>query len=133
MPDARRFPSAQEYAAETARHRAGERVDLDAEQAAMQVAYGNRVMLDFNDHCLRLTVFEGLYRWHSHPDSDELFLVMAGELEIEFEDRPRVSLLPGQCFVVPAGTVHRTRGIGRTVNLTCEKRGAQTVFKDEAG
>lgn len=128
-----RFPSAAAYAAEVARHRAGECVDLAVEQAGMREAYGNRVMLDFNDHCLRLAVFEGPYRWHRHVDSDELFLVMEGALEIEQADGHRVGLLPGQCYVVPAGTVHRTRGVGCTVNLTCEKRGALTEFVDPAG
>ena len=133
MPESSRFPSAEAYAAETARHSASERVDLPAEQAGMRDAYGNRVMLDFNDHCLRLAVFEGPYRWHRHADSDELFLVMEGALEIERADGETVRLLPGQCYVVPAGTVHRTRGIGRTVNLTCEKRGARTEFVEPPG
>lgn len=125
------FPSAAQYAAETARHRAGERVDVAAEQTAIDAAYANQVLLDVNDHCLRLAVFEGLYRWHRHPDSDELFQVVAGELQIELAGGETVRLLPGQCYVVPAGTVHRTRGVGRTVNLTFEKRGARTLFEDE--
>ncbi len=125
-----RFPDADAYAAETARHAAGERVDLQAAHAAVTAAYQNQVMLDFNDHCLRLAVFEGTYRWHRHPDTDELFLVMEGALEIELAGRPPVRLTPGQAFVVPANTVHRTRGIGRTVNLTCEKQAARTEFME---
>jgi mannose-6-phosphate isomerase-like protein (cupin superfamily) len=75
-----------------------------------------------------MSVFEGEYRWHHHPDSDELFLVVAGELQIDFESGAQVTLTEWQSVVVPAGTVHRTRAIGRTVNVTCEKQGAQTVF-----
>jgi mannose-6-phosphate isomerase-like protein (cupin superfamily) len=123
-----RFPDAEAYAAETARHGPGEPVDLHAEQAAVTDAYQNRVLLDFNDHCLRLAVFEGPYRWHRHPDTDELFLVVEGELEIELAGRTPVRLRPGQAFVVAADTVHRTRGNGRTVNLTCERQAARTVF-----
>ncbi|MDG2526210.1 cupin domain-containing protein [Stenotrophomonas sp. HITSZ_GD] len=125
-----RFPDAEAYAAETARHAPGEAVDLRAEHAAVTAAYQNRVMLDFNDHCLRLAVFEGPYRWHRHPDSDELFLVVEGELEIELAGCAPVRLAPGQAFVVAANTVHRTRGIGRTVNLTCERQAARTEFVD---
>jgi mannose-6-phosphate isomerase-like protein (cupin superfamily) len=83
---------------------------------------------DINEHCMRLAVFEGEYRWHSHPDSDELFLVVAGELQIDFADGARVTLAEWQSIVVPAGAVHRTRAIGRTVNVTFEKRNARTVF-----
>jgi len=124
------FPSAGDYAAETARHVALEVVDVAALQAAVQVPYSNQVLLDVNRACLRLAVFEGLYRWHRHPDSDELFLVVQGALEIEFRDRAPVRLAPWQCMVVPAGTVHRTRALGRTVNLTFEGQGARTVFED---
>ena len=91
-------------------------------------SYKNQVLFDINDDCMRLAVFEGEYRWHHHPDSDELFLVVAGELQIEFENSPQVTLTEWQSIVIPAGTVHRTRAIGRTVNLTYEKQGAQTVF-----
>jgi len=81
---------------------------------------------------MRLAVFEGEYRWHHHPDSDELFLVMAGTLQIDLADGARIELTEWQSVVIPAGTVHRTRAIGRTVNLTCEKKGAQAVFVDIA-
>jgi len=128
--DESRFPSAGDYAGETARHAALEMVDVGALQAAVQVPYGNQVLLDVNRECLRLAVFEGLYRWHRHPDSDELFLVVEGALEIEFRDRAPVRLAPWQCLVVPAGTVHRTRALGRTVNLTFERQGAATEFED---
>jgi mannose-6-phosphate isomerase-like protein (cupin superfamily) len=77
---------------------------------------------------MRLAVFEGEYRWHQHPDSDELFLVVAGVLQIDLADGNCLELTEWQSVVIPAGTVHRTRAIGRTVNLTCEKKGAETVF-----
>jgi len=41
-----------------------------------------------------------------------------------------VQLGPQQCLVVPKGTVHRTRAIGRTVNLTFERQAARTIFID---
>ena len=69
------------------------------------------------------------YRWHFHPDTDELFVVV-GELHIEFPGRAEAVLGPLQCMVVPAGTVHRTRAVGRTVNLTFERQGSAAVFVD---
>lgn len=122
------FPTAQEYSAEKARLPALTVVDIHAEQQAVTEAYRNQVLLDINGDCMRLSVFEGEYRWHQHPDSDELFLVVAGELEIDFEGGAQARLKPWQCLVVPAGTVHRTRAIGRTVNVTFEKQAASTVF-----
>ncbi len=122
------FPSAHEYAAETARFPALTVVDIRAEQAAVTEHYRNQVMVDVNSQCMRLAVFEGEYRWHHHPDSDELFLVVAGRLQIDLAHGKPIELTEWQSVVIPAGTVHRTRAVGRTVNLTCEKSGAQTIF-----
>ena len=124
------FPSSEAYSTETARHPAMAIVDVRAEQARVAGAYRNQVLLDVNDGCMRLSVFEGEYRWHLHPDSDELFLVVAGELQIDFRDGDTATLTEWQCLVVPAGTVHRTRAIGRTVNVTYERQAARTVFVD---
>lgn len=127
------FPTATEYASARARHRPLTVIDIRSEQAAVTDPYRNWVVFDVNEHCMRLAVFEGEYRWHNHPDSDELFLVMTGELQIDFEDGTRVTLAEWQGIVVPAGTLHRTRAIGRTVNLTFEKRNARTVFVEKTG
>jgi mannose-6-phosphate isomerase-like protein (cupin superfamily) len=124
------FPSAQEYSNQTARYPALTVVDIRAEQARVTEIYRNQVLADVNNDCMRLSVFEGEYPWHHHPDSDELFLVVSGTLQIDFTDGRRVELTEWQSFVVPAGTVHRTRGMGRTVNVTYEKKGAQTVFAE---
>jgi mannose-6-phosphate isomerase-like protein (cupin superfamily) len=122
------FPSAQDYSSEKARHASLTVVDIRAEQAKVRESYRNQVLVDVNTDCLRLAVFEGEYRWHHHPDSDELFLVVEGILQIDLENGDSVELAEWQSIVIPAGTVHRTRGIGRTVNLTCEKTGARSVF-----
>jgi mannose-6-phosphate isomerase-like protein (cupin superfamily) len=122
------FPSADEYSAQTARFPAMTVVDIRSGQSNVTDSYKNEVLLDINKDCMRLSVFEGQYRWHHHPDSDELFLVVEGALQIEFEGGTQATLTEWQSLVVPAGTVHRTRAIGRTVNVTCEKQGAQTVF-----
>ena len=126
-----KFPSAQEYSAQTARFPALAVIDIRAEQAVVTESYRNEVLVDVNSDCVRLAVFEGEYRWHRHPDSDELFLVVAGTLQIDLEDGRCLELGEWQSVVIPAGTLHRTRAIGRTVNLTCEKIRARTVFVDD--
>jgi mannose-6-phosphate isomerase-like protein (cupin superfamily) len=90
--------------------------------------YHNRRIAAVNDHEIRMSVMTHGYPWHHHPDSDESFLAIDGELVIEF-DAGEVVLQPGQFLTVPAGVRHRTRpGGARSVNLTFEKRGAETVF-----
>lgn len=124
------FPSADEYSAQNAVYPALQVVDIRAHQAGVHASYRNDVLSNVNGECLRLAVFEGEYRWHRHPDSDELFLVAAGKLQIDMAGAETVELSEWQYMVVPAGTVHRTRAIGRTVNVTFEKQHAGTVFVD---
>ena len=122
------IPSAEAYAREPVRFPPLVVVDLAREAAAVSDAYRNQVISQVNTSCLRLAVLAGEYPWHQHPRSDELFLVMEGRFEIDLADGRTFRLAPWQSVVVPAGTVHRTRGVGRTVNLCLEALSAETVF-----
>ena len=122
--------SAASYTQEPVRYPALEVVNLAAEVAAVTDRYRNMVINRVNDSCLRLAVFDEVYRWHFHPASDELFIVVEGCLGIELEGGRDLRLQPWQCVTIPAGTRHRTRAIGRTANLCFEKLEAETVFID---
>lgn len=126
-------PTADAYADEPVRHPPLTVVDITREAAAVTEAYRNQVLSRVNASCLRLAVMSGQYPWHEHPHSDELFLVVEGTLEIELADGRTLRLGPWQSAVVPAGEVHRTRGIGRTVNLCVEDLAADTVFVERDG
>jgi mannose-6-phosphate isomerase-like protein (cupin superfamily) len=106
-------------------------VNLAAEGGASTAPYRNVVLNRVNDSCLRLATFEVEYRWHFHPDSDELFIVVDGILEIDFVNAPTLELTTWDMITIPAGTVHRTRARGRTVNLTFEHLDAATTFVDD--
>lgn len=108
-------------------------VDLNREGASVQQDYKNFVALKVNDHCVRLAVMQGEYPWHQHPRSDECFLVLDGELEIDLAEGQTFRLKPGEAFTVPAGVVHRTRACTRAVNLCFEDRNAyaDVVFVDK--
>jgi mannose-6-phosphate isomerase-like protein (cupin superfamily) len=123
-------PTAESYANEPVRFPALHLVDLAAEGAAVTERYRNMVINQVNDSCMRLAVFDEVYRWHYHPSSDELFVVVDGCLAIDLAHERQLRLMPWQCVTIPAMTVHRTRALGRTVNLCFEKLGAQTVFVD---
>lgn len=83
--------------------------------------YTNFIVSEVNDHVVRIAVIDGEYHWHEH-DTDELFMVLEGELFIDLENNETISLLPGEIFKVPAFTQHRTRSTGRTVNLCFETK-----------
>lgn len=126
------IPSAEAYSSEPVRFPPLVVVDLASEAAAVNETYRNQVISQVNTSCLRLAILTGEYPWHQHPRSDELFLVMDGRFEIDLDDGRSLTLGPWQSVVVPAGTVHRTRGVGRTVNLCFEAVAAETVFVERA-
>ena len=124
-------PTAAEYGSEPVKYPSLRVVDLADEAKAVTEDYRNQVLNRVNDSCLRLAVFEGKYRWHVHPASDGLFVVLEGAIIIEMQDGSSIRIGPLQAATVPAGVVHRTIGVGRTVNLCFEKIQAETVFLDE--
>ena len=125
-------PTAESYQNEPVRYPQLQVVNLRDEGAATTESYRNLVINRVNDSCLRLAVFEETYRWHYHPTSDELFIVVEGWLGIELAGERELRLGPWECVTIPAAIHHRTRAIGRTVNLCFEKLNAETVFLDEA-
>ena len=93
--------------------------------------YDNFILENINDdHCLRIAVMQGEYKWHYHKNMDELFVVLEGELKIEIEDNETVFLKPGEFIKIPSQTIHKTSAATRTVNLCFEKNVEDTVFVD---
>jgi ethanolamine utilization protein EutQ (cupin superfamily) len=98
------------------------KVDVPALINACTDRWYNQTLCKVNDSVVRLGVMQGEYHWHKHENDDEFFYVVEGKLLIDLEDRI-VELAPGQGFVVPKGTVHRTRAPQRTVILMVENAG----------
>jgi len=73
-----------------------------------------------NDYDVKLVKVEGEFVWHRHDDTDELFLVIDGELTIEVEGREPVTLGELDLFVVPSGVLHRPVGQSGTRVLLIE-------------
>jgi mannose-6-phosphate isomerase-like protein (cupin superfamily) len=97
-------------------------IDEKALADACEYRWYNQTLCRVNDSAVRLGVVEGEYHWHKHDEDDEFFYVVEGHLSIDLEGRT-VELSPRQGFVVPKGTVHRTRARERTVILMVENAG----------
>ena len=65
-----------------------------------------RIVARYNDNEVCLVRVDGEFVWHSHADTDDLVLVLDGELDSELRDRT-VRLGPGELFVVPKGVEHQ--------------------------
>ena len=83
-----------------------DKVNIPDKLASFSDHWAPKVIADYNGNDVCLVRVEGEFVWHSHEDTDDLFLVLDGELDIELRDRT-VTLGPGELFVVPRGIEHR--------------------------
>jgi mannose-6-phosphate isomerase-like protein (cupin superfamily) len=83
-----------------------EKVALAAKLASFAEHWSPRTVAEFNGHDIMVAKLHGTFTWHSHPDTDDFFLVLQGSLDIALRDRT-VTLGPGELFVVPRGVEHR--------------------------
>jgi mannose-6-phosphate isomerase-like protein (cupin superfamily) len=105
-------------------------IDLARAAAGASGSYANFVLTRVDDHVVRISVMTDPFYWHRHPDSDETFLVVEGEVLLETAN-DRVELGPGQLYTVPAGLAHVTSPItARSVNITVEKNAMSTERLD---
>jgi mannose-6-phosphate isomerase-like protein (cupin superfamily) len=65
-----------------------------------------RIIAQMNDYHFNLVKVQGEFVWHDHPETDEVFIVVKGQLDILFRDG-KVSLNEGEMFVVPKCTEHK--------------------------
>ena len=81
-----------------------------------------RVVAELNDYQFKVVRIDGDFIWHHHPETDEAFLVLEGELRIDFRDGA-VQLGPGELFVVPRGVEHKPFAKKEVKLLLIEPRG----------
>ena len=81
-----------------------------------------RVIAEMNDYQFKVVRIQGDFVWHDHPDTDETFLVLEGELRIDFRDGA-VVLQPGELYIVPAGIEHKPYAEQEVRMLLIEPRG----------
>ena len=105
-------------------------MDLAAKLATFDEHFSPRIVGQLNDYKLQLVKVKGEFVWHSHADTDDFFLVLAGRLSIQLRDRD-VELGPGQLFVVPRGVEHCPKADEETHVLLIEPR--ETVNTGDAG
>ncbi|MDB0042770.1 cupin domain-containing protein [Flavobacteriaceae bacterium] len=81
-----------------------------------------KVIATMNDYELKIAKIEGEFIWHSHKETDETFIVIKGEIEIEFRDGI-VKVKEGEIFVVPAGVEHKPMSYKESQIMLIEPKG----------
>jgi mannose-6-phosphate isomerase-like protein (cupin superfamily) len=77
-------------------------VNLEVKLSQFSEYWAPRTVAQFNGHDVMVVKSKGEFVWHSHPDTDDFFLVLKGRLKIELRDQT-IELGPGELFVVPKG------------------------------
>jgi len=97
-------------------------IDLRAKLARVAVPWTPRVVAELNDYQVKVVKLAGDFVWHRHDDTDELFIVLHGEMEVGFRDGD-VTVREGEMIVVPRGVEHITRARAECHALIIEPRG----------
>lgn len=81
-------------------------INLQEKLTKFSEHWSPKIIAQLNDYHLKLAKVQGEFVWHDHPDTDEVFIVVNGHLDILFRDG-KVSLSEGEMFVVPKGVEHK--------------------------
>ena len=103
-----------------------EKVNLADKFALFSEQWKPKIVGGFDDYDVKLAKIEGDFVWHSHPDEDELFMVVDGKLTIHFRDRD-VELVPGEFLVVPKGVEHKPSAKSECQILMIERKGTMNT------
>ena len=80
-------------------------VDLEQKLSLFSEFWSPKIVGDYNGNDLIVVKVKGEFVWHSHPETDDFFLVLKGRLTIRMREGD-VTLRPGEMFVVPRGVEH---------------------------
>ncbi|ODT07813.1 MAG: mannose-6-phosphate isomerase [Mesorhizobium sp. SCN 65-20] len=84
---------------------ANEPVNLAEKLSLFSERWSPKIVAGFNGNDIMVVKVEGEFNWHSHPDTDDFFMVLSGRLRIQLRDGD-VVLGPGELYVVPKGVEH---------------------------
>ena len=101
--------------------------NLDAAFDSFDATWEPRVVATVNDYDVRIAKVDGDHTWHSHADTDEFFLCVAGEFTINLRDADPVVLGPGDVYTVPRGVEHYPQAAPGTRILMLEPQGTPST------
>lgn len=100
----------------------GKRISLAEKLALFSTHWDPKVVTTYNGNDIMVVKFQGTFPFHDHADTDDFFLVLEGEVQLDIEDRTE-TLGPGELCVVPKGVTHRPRAEREAKVLLIEPSG----------
>ena len=99
-----------------------EKINIKSKLKTFSDLWSPKVIAEMNDYQFKLVKIKDDFIWHSHEDTDEVFIVLEGSMHIEFNDET-VKLSEGELLVVPKGTKHRPFAHEEATIMLVEPRG----------
>ncbi len=99
-----------------------DKINLKDKLAKFSDHWSPKVIAELNDYQFKLVKIQGEFVWHNHPDTDEVFIVIEGSMNIEFENET-VQLNEGEMLVVPKGVEHKPYADSECKVMLVEPRG----------
>ena len=97
-------------------------INLTEKFGLLTEQWAPRVVAEMNDYQFKVVKLEGDFVWHSHKETDETFLVLEGDLRIDFRDGA-VQIGAGELFIVPKGIEHKPYAAQEVKLILIEPRG----------
>lgn len=107
------------------------KINLEEKLTKFSEHWTPKVIAEMNDYQFKLVKLQGEFTWHKHDHTDEVFLVIEGEMVIEFRDR-EIHLSAGEMFVVPKGVEHKPRALDECKAMIIEPRGVVNTGEAES-
>ncbi len=110
-------------------------VNLNQALRSFSDTWSPRIVTKVNDYDVRIAHVKGEHVWHVHEDTDEFFLVLEGDFDIEIKEEGEekvVHMSEGDTYVVPKGTLHKPSSVGASI-LVFEPTGTNSTGDDYEG
>jgi mannose-6-phosphate isomerase-like protein (cupin superfamily) len=98
-------------------------INLAAKLALFDTHWDPKVVARYNGNDVMVVKFQGAFPFHHHPDTDDFFLVIDGEVTMDYDNAPSQTFRAGELLVVPKGQVHRPRAEAEAKVLLIEPVG----------
>jgi mannose-6-phosphate isomerase-like protein (cupin superfamily) len=82
-------------------------INLGEKLSKVSEHWSPKIIAQMNDYHFKLVKFQGEFVWHDHQDTDEVFIVLGGEMTIHLRERD-VVVQKGEMYVIPKGVEHKT-------------------------
>ncbi|MBX2839070.1 MAG: cupin domain-containing protein [Gammaproteobacteria bacterium] len=98
-------------------------VNLEEKLNVFDTHWDPHVVSDYNDNDVMVVKFKGEFPYHKHDNTDDFFLVLEGEMQMDIDGEAPRTVKAGELFVVPKGVVHRPRAENEVKVLLIEPKG----------